>query len=228
VIIYILYLGICIFLIVFKTVVLANFALFSTFYDILLPVVLYLGLFRPVIEGLPTWLVDAAGIGEAQGIADAEAMRRARIASESADLVLIVFDAFRESLPEFTSAQRRLLVGTHQDLLPAGAEIPGVALVSSVTGHGVPELRRTIAERLRAPGAGRLPSVAPASARHRDASARAARALRHCEAAAGEGRGAEILCLDLREAISALQEILGNVGPEDLLGRIFARFCIGK
>lgn len=52
-IIYILYLGICIFLIVFKTVVLANFALFSTFYDILLPVILYLGLFRPVIEGLP-------------------------------------------------------------------------------------------------------------------------------------------------------------------------------
>ncbi|MBW1898442.1 MAG: hypothetical protein JRI61_05205 [Deltaproteobacteria bacterium] len=52
-IIYIIYSCICIFLIVLKTAVLANFTVFDNFYDILLPVVLYLGLFRPVTEGLP-------------------------------------------------------------------------------------------------------------------------------------------------------------------------------
>jgi len=53
VIIYIVYTGVCIFFIVLKTTVLANFTVFSNFYDILLPVILYLGLFRPATEGLP-------------------------------------------------------------------------------------------------------------------------------------------------------------------------------
>jgi len=53
VIIYLIYLCVCIFFIVLKTAFLANFTVFSNFYDILLPVVLYLGLFRPVTEGLP-------------------------------------------------------------------------------------------------------------------------------------------------------------------------------
>ncbi|MBA4366269.1 MAG: hypothetical protein C0403_01345 [Desulfobacterium sp.] len=50
---YIVYSCICIFLIILKTAVLSNFALFNNFYDILLPVVLYLGLFRPLSQGLP-------------------------------------------------------------------------------------------------------------------------------------------------------------------------------
>lgn len=52
-ILYIVYSCTCIFLIIFKTAVLSNFALFNNFYDILLPVVLYLGLFRPLSQGLP-------------------------------------------------------------------------------------------------------------------------------------------------------------------------------
>lgn len=51
--IYILYTCICVFFIVLKTAVLVNFPVFDHFYDILLPVVLYLGLYRPVTEGLP-------------------------------------------------------------------------------------------------------------------------------------------------------------------------------
>jgi len=50
---YIVYSCICIFLIILKTSVLTNIALFNNFYDILLPVVLYLGLFRPFSQGLP-------------------------------------------------------------------------------------------------------------------------------------------------------------------------------
>ena len=50
---YIIYTCVCIFFIILKTAVLTNFTVFGNFYDILLPVVLYLGLFRPVTEGLP-------------------------------------------------------------------------------------------------------------------------------------------------------------------------------
>lgn len=181
-----------------------------------------------VIEGLPIRLIDAAGVGEARGVADAEAMRRANAAAEGADIVVHVFDAAREKPPDTTLFETGLLVGTHADLLAPGAALPGAVLVSSVTGEGVPALRRELARRLRAPGVAPLESVALASARHREAAAKAAEALRACASAAGGGAGAEVLALDLRDAVGALQEILGHLGPEDLLGRVFQRFCIGK
>lgn len=46
--------------------------------------------------------------------------------------------------------------------------------------------------------------------------------------AAAQTGGAELLAADLREALDALGSVIGRVSPDDLLGRIFAGFCIGK
>jgi tRNA modification GTPase len=43
-----------------------------------------------------------------------------------------------------------------------------------------------------------------------------------------DSSGAELIALELREALDALGRVLGSVTPEDLLGRIFSTFCIGK
>lgn len=181
-----------------------------------------------VIEGLPVVLVDAAGVGEARGRADAEAMRRARTAAESADLVLEVYSLAEAQRPEGAPVASRLRVATHADRAEPPPAAAGSVRVSCVTGEGVDDLRRAIAVALHAPGARPLESVALATERHRDAARRASIALRAAHAAFIGGTGPELAAVDLRAAIRALREILGDVTPDDLLGRIFARFCIGK
>jgi tRNA modification GTPase len=47
-------------------------------------------------------------------------------------------------------------------------------------------------------------------------------------ARAGVEAGAEVVAMELREALDALGSVLGRMSPDDLLGRIFSQFCIGK
>lgn len=181
-----------------------------------------------VIAGMPVVLVDAAGVGEPRGIAEREGVRRALDASARADLVLDVYDISRPERPADPPAGRRLRVATHVDRPWAGPAAPGSVLVDGRTGAGVPALRAAIAAALEAPGSRPLESVALATERHRDQALRARAALLQARDAARSGAGAELAAVELRAAVAALREILGAVGPEELLGRIFSRFCIGK
>ncbi len=180
-------------------------------------------------EGLPIVLVDGAGIGAAPlGLADAEGMRRSREAVDVADLVLHVYSLASESRPSGDSDPRKILVATHGDCPGAVPPAPGSFVVSSPLGQGIDEVRAEIARQLKAPGHGPIESVALASERHRVAARRAAAHLRQVADAASSGIGAEVLALDLRAAVHSLREILGDVGPDEVLGRVFSRFCIGK
>jgi tRNA modification GTPase len=64
------------------------------------------------------------------------------------------------------------------------------------------------------------------NARHVSALEAARTALHHATAALDGG--AELVALDLREALDALGSVTGRISPDDLLGRIFSAFCIGK
>ncbi len=180
------------------------------------------------VEGLPIVLVDAAGLGPARGRADEEGMRRARRAAREADLVLEVYSLGTEARPAGAPGERTLRVATHGDVAHAVAAAPGSLVVSNVTGEGIDALRRAIGAALGAPGARPVESVALATERHRAAARRARESLAAARATAAAGFGAELVAVDLRAAVGALREILGDVTPDDLLGRIFARFCIGK
>jgi tRNA modification GTPase len=97
-----------------------------------------------------------------------------------------------------------------------------VVIVSAVSGEGLDRLREAL-DRL----AFGQPSPAAALAltsRH----GLAIDAARAAIARAGEQRELEVLALELREALDALGQILGVMAPDDLLGRIFSAFCIGK
>lgn len=185
-----------------------------------------------VLDGLPVILIDAAGVGMAAGMAEAEGMRRAVAAAGSAHLVLDVYDISRPPAPamptEMPASARRLRVATHADLEWASSPEPGTLVVSCTTGGGFDQLRRAIAEALGAPGATPLESVALATERHLFAATAAREALIEAARIARAGEGAELVAVEVRRAVTALREILGDIGPEALLGRIFARFCIGK
>jgi tRNA modification GTPase len=98
--------------------------------------------------------------------------------------------------------------------------------VSARTGAGLDALRSALAAALGAdhPGSG----AALSNPRHAEALERARASLARASAAATAGEPGEILALELRESLAAIGEVTGESVGEDLLERIFARFCVGK
>ncbi|MBK7643842.1 MAG: hypothetical protein IPJ19_12490 [Planctomycetes bacterium] len=99
--------------------------------------------------------------------------------------------------------------------------------MSARTLAGLPELRRALGQLLEAgaPSAGALREL---SLRHSQALGEARARLEAGLAAQREGAPPELFAEDLRLALSALDQICGASTREDVLDRIFARFCIGK
>jgi tRNA modification GTPase len=101
--------------------------------------------------------------------------------------------------------------------------------VSVVTGEGLPELGRRLAE-VAFGGLVALGDVEPVVTRerHRLGLERALRELDLFRAARGEAADAAATATHLRTAVGALDDLIGVVTPEDVLDRVFASFCVGK
>ncbi len=179
------------------------------------------------IDGLSVELVDTAGLREDPGVVEQEGIRRARVAMRSADAVLWVRDA---SVPDsgppgdLPHDLPVLLVDNKIDLV---GHVPAEMLgISAYTGAGIGALR----ERLKALAGYRNLGEGAFTARRRHVEAlESARA--HFERgrqALHAGGAGELLAEELRLAQDALGTITGEMTPDDLLGRIFGEFCIGK
>lgn len=172
--------------------------------------------------GFPIRLIDAPGEAEASGL-DGEAVRRSREALRRADLLLVVVDGTKPDSSIEPKGRSWLRVYTKADL-PHGT-LSGGQVTSSKTGEGIPELKRAIGRILRdedRPGARFRVSLRQGSLL-RDARTALTRA-----ASAAPSMGMEFVSADLRAALSALGGISGRSTDEDLLDRIFSRFCLGK
>ncbi len=195
--------------------------------------------------GWPIRLVDTAGMWEATDRIDRLGIEMSRRYLGAADLVLLCVEAGRAAEPDelaIAGARPALLVRTKLDLDGrAGDEGLGV---SAVTGAGLDRLRRAVAERVFADRIA-LADLEPAltRARHRTALARARMALAGAleqmggpdarggggATAAGAGIADAVLAAHhVREATTALDELVGAVDVEEVLDRVFASFCVGK
>jgi tRNA modification GTPase len=188
-------------------------------------------------------IVDAAGFEEhpppASDTSPAAHISRkmhehAMRALEEGDIVLLLRDITDPRPLLRLSRTPDLIVLTKVDLAEgtttaqiggvSGEGVPVVA-VSARTGSNLDELRARL-ERL-AFGAEGAASGLALNARHRQALQEALAALEEAQAAA-LAAGPEVVALGLREALDALGRILGHITPDDVLGRVFATFCIGK
>ena len=95
----------------------------------------------------------------------------------------------------------------------------------AIRGDGIAELRSALGRLLAAPGG---LALAVANPRHAEALERAREALGRARSAAEGLAPGEIVSLELHEALQAVGEVTGETVDEDLLERIFSRFCIGK
>ena len=186
------------------------------------------------VDGLAVELVDTAGIRDNPDRIEAEGIRRARKAMAEADAVLWIQDAtgpapgrLDEPVPDgvpVTIVRNKIdLSGDSPGIVDA--ETP-VVMVSAHTGAGLDALQRRIRELagFRDLGEGAF----TARRRHVDALRDARARFDAGRAALRDARAGELLAEELRLAQQALGTITGEVTANDLLGRIFSEFCIGK
>jgi tRNA modification GTPase len=184
------------------------------------------------LEGLPIVITDTAGLREAQGKVEQEGIRRTLGRAREADLVLWLVDATNLEAPVPSQldvkAERMLVVVNKFDLLDTSVLQPlpeGAIAISALTGFGLDRLTLRLAAFARARiGTDEAPVLT--QARHRQQ-------LERCRAALSTFLSSpleelELRAEDLRRAGLALGRITGVVDPEEVLGEIFGRFCIGK
>jgi tRNA modification GTPase len=191
------------------------------------------------LDGMPLHVLDTAGLREAGDVVEEEGIRRAQAEMQRADRVLFVIDTVEDpTASAFIEENSRLpaevpvtLIFNKCDLaagLPLAdtASGPPRLMLSALTGEGLETLRAHLKECM---GYQSVEGGA-ISARRRHLEA-LSRGRAHTEEAARqltEQRAGELVAEELRAAQTALSEITGEFTSEDLLGRIFAGFCIGK
>ncbi len=179
------------------------------------------------LNGVRVELVDTAGWLEAGDAISRQAQQLGRDQAEAADLVLLCLEGGRTPDAEEAALLRRaelpaMAVATKCDL---AAPPTGMPATSAVTGAGLEALRALLADRARARPE---PALAPSLSRCRHHVAACLAHVRQAHAVVLFQEPADLLALELRGALDQLGEMVGAVYTDDLLDRIFSRFCIGK
>lgn len=191
------------------------------------------------LNGLPITLTDTAGLRETGDIVEQEGIRRAIKEIEQADLLLFVYDVANEQQPlaiakqffaEHLDSKKTIIIANKCDLTQSSAqtdELNGFkrAILSAQQQQGIEGLISLISQY-----AGYQPEEDTfiARTRHLDAMQRTQYYLSEAKVQLVEYNAGELVAESLRLAQNALGEITGEFSADDLLGKIFSSFCIGK
>lgn len=203
-----------------------------------------------LLNGMPLRLVDTAGIRETTDIVEQAGIERSKQALAQADLVLLMLDASQPpddfwwdllrteaaanlpgrkilvllnklDLPEVEAVWQARLRELCQEL-----DLPLLEL-AALRGQGLPDLKKALSEALLQQQSGE-PLSALLNDRHKAALLAAEQALSSAAEAAQLGFDAAMLSIDVQTAWQALAEISGQAASEEIINRVFERFCLGK
>ena len=198
-------------------------------------------------------LIDTAGLRETEDAVEKLGVERSRRAMEEAELILLVRDGAAEACPENRAhweAEAVLLnqvartgkpwlcveskcdlTGPHAfsiGLIQKDANNPAACLcVSSVTGYGLDKLENAVAALFPAGDPGEAGSLLT-DRRQEEAADRARAAVRRALEALENGLTPDAVLTDAEEALDAIGELTGRTAKEEIVERIFSRFCVGK
>jgi len=192
-----------------------------------------------MLNGVMIRLIDTAGLRETQDIVEQEGIKRTRAAQDEADLLLVVVDGSvtltsedRELLSAVGDRKHMVLLNKADltDTVERDTALVGhpVYLISAKTGLGVETVKSALRAQLVSGGFEAAEGVTVTNIRHRDALRRADESLGQALESVQCGMAGELISLDLRAAADALGEITGAITTDEILGRIFSEFCIGK
>jgi tRNA modification GTPase len=196
------------------------------------------------LGGIPVRLIDTAGLHPAKNAIEKEGIDLAWERLERADAVLLLLDGSanlteddRKILEKMTTKPRLLVLNKSdlpahldeealQELLPEGTS--QAIRISAKYGNGIDRLTAALRDLVLATPAEAAPGAMIAHLHHKIALEKATEGLVHARDGLLDGLHAELVALELREALDALGEITGRTTPEEILNRIFTNFCIGK
>lgn len=186
------------------------------------------------IDGLPIHIVDTAGIREEGDLVEQEGIRRSQEQQKLADKILLIIDATQT--PLFTPVEEHILekygdkvtVVMNKIDLCQTPPIPteNTLFISAKTGAGVKDLLAHLKQSVGFQGENG--GLFIARRRHLHALESAVSHIKSALKQLIEYKAGECVAEELRLAQMALGEIIGKVTPDDVLGEIFSRFCIGK
>ena len=193
---------------------------------------------RIQLDGMPLHIIDTAGLREADNVVEQEGIRRAHVEMAKADLILLLIDS-RESESEIEKLSTTLPTGVEVirvynkiDLLPREPEIQttengGTSIFVSIkTGLGLNLLTAHLKKSVGFNAS--VENVFIARRRHLEALKAAHEFVQQALSQLQNALAGELVAEDLRQAQQHLAEITGEFTSDDLLGKIFSSFCIGK
>ena len=179
------------------------------------------------LRGIPFRVIDTAGLRESADPLEVEGMRRTRKHLEQADVSVRVLDASAWVEPA-ESHSREITVLNKVDLWQGGRLPDGVVAMCCLDGRGLDELVAAIIEKADFRVMGRFEDAVAINARHQHCLRSALDFLEETRRSLERGDAPEVTALELRSSIASIGEIVGVVDTEEVLGKIFSTFCIGK
>ena len=189
-------------------------------------------------------LIDTAGIRDTEDAVEKIGVARSRAAMENADLVLALVDSSVPPTQEDAAILEMaaahpvwILIGSKSDLPSApvpflqfaeGQHSPAAAIsLSSLTGEGLGQLEAAVAALFPA-GDPRESGSLLTDQRQEEAARRAKDAIQRADEALAAGMTPDVILTDVEDALDALGELTGRTAKEEIVSRIFSRFCVGK
>lgn len=188
-----------------------------------------------LIEGIPVVLSDTAGLHDTDDRVEKIGVERSRSTLSKADLILCVLDGSEPLQQEDKDiladlADKQVIVVWNKSDLGAKCQVEsGVReiQVSAKTGAGIVELRQQLKQFAYKGNAGDQ-NFFVQNVRHLDLLKRAQVSLSNALTAAQEQLPYDCITIDLKDTIGALGEITGDAVTDEVINKIFAKFCIGK
>ena len=180
------------------------------------------------LDGITFRFIDTAGLRHSDDQVETLGVERSRKAVAQADIVLYLHDATTPwTEPDIDLADKTFFVVHTKADLPTAVERVGELFISTKTGYGLDALKQKIIDTFRS-RMGKENDIMLTNARHYEALGRVKQALDAVAQGLDGGIPADLVAVDLRDALYHLGTITGEVTSEEMLGNIFGRFCIGK
>ena len=193
------------------------------------------------IKGISFRLIDTAGIRNTKDLIESEGIRQTKNVMSRSDLVMLILDGGEKlneedlDLIRNINKNKTINVINKIDLLSGmipdwTKQISGMesVLISARTGEGCDELESKLYKKATIGGIPHKDEIWITNLRQQQAAERALESLLQARQGLVQKKGEEFVAVDLRSCLNALGDIVGKTTPDDLLGQIFSKFCIGK
>ena len=200
------------------------------------------------IGGIAFRFIDTAGIRETQDTIEGLGIKKTFEKIDQAQVVVFLIDSSRLLSREVTVANLQIEIGKIKNKYPQKAlivvgnkadiitskekthlkdSIESLQLIAAKTGQGVEDLKTSLLEFVNT-GALKDNQTIVTNTRHYDALLKALEEITRVQEGINAGLSGDLMAIDIRQALCYFGEITGEITNDDLLGNIFANFCIGK